>query len=67
VREFARLRQGYSEGFREQAAWQATVSGAGRTSRRSDTKLDRFAFRLTSKKTKRLAASIVSIRQALNC
>jgi hypothetical protein len=30
-------------------------------------KLDRFAFRLTSKKTKRLAASTVSIRQALNC
>jgi len=30
-------------------------------------KLDRFAFRLTSKKTKRLTASTVSIRQALNC
>jgi hypothetical protein len=34
---------------------------------RSNTKLDRFAFGLTSKKTKRLAASTVSIHQALNC
>jgi hypothetical protein len=40
---------------------------SARILRRSNTKLDRFAFRLRSKKTKRLTASTASIRQALNC
>jgi hypothetical protein len=47
--QMSRLRQGYSESFREQAAGQAEIR------------------RLTSGKTKRLAASVSSIRQALNC